>query len=480
MKRFKLLLENFLVYGIGGIFNKLIPFIMLPLVTRLMPDTFYFGLNDLSNTVVSFGSAIAIMGMYDAMFRMFFEKDDKDYKINICSSALAFTIVTSIIVTALLVIFRRQFAVLFFSGAQYENLVLLSAMSILIGTTNSIVAAPTRMQNKRKIYLAANIISPVLSYSISIPLLLKGYFLTALPLAAVISALVTEVFFWTVNREWFNLKRVEWDKIKQMLVIAVPLMPNFIIYWVFNSSDRLMIAKILGNEYTGIYSIGSKMGHISQLIYTAFAGGWQYFSFHTMKDSDQVHMTSKIFEYLGAISFCAGIGVTALAEPVFQLLFTGEYVQGYIVVPYLFLAPLIQMLFQTIGNQFLIVKKTWPSMLILASGALVNVLINFYLIPVLGIEGAAIATLIGYLVSVAAAIIVLERMKLIHISLRFYVISLLTIVYYVLWRMWIKEILAVSLIAALIFIVGFAFLYRSELKMIIDMVKNRKQTGEKE
>ena len=49
------------------------------------------------------------------------------------------------------------------------------------------------------------------------------------------------------------------------------------------------------------------------------------------------------------------------------------------------------MLFQVIGNQFLVVKKTWPSMLILTFGALVNIVLNFWLIPTLGIEGASIA-----------------------------------------------------------------------------------------
>lgn len=35
----KLFLENFLVYGLGGVINKIVPLIMLPIVTRLMPNT---------------------------------------------------------------------------------------------------------------------------------------------------------------------------------------------------------------------------------------------------------------------------------------------------------------------------------------------------------------------------------------------------------------------------------------------------------
>ena len=72
MSKIKLFVENFLVYGFGGVISKIVPLIMIPIITRLMPSTEYFGLTDLSVTLVSFCSALAIMGMYDAMYRLFF------------------------------------------------------------------------------------------------------------------------------------------------------------------------------------------------------------------------------------------------------------------------------------------------------------------------------------------------------------------------------------------------------------------------
>ena len=126
-------------------------------------------MSDLSNTLVQFGSAIAVMGMYDAMYRMFFEKEDEKYKKSICSTALIFTIFTSIIVFVIMIILKELIAKYFFSNAKYAYIVYLSAMATLVGATNSIISAPTRMQNKRKIFLITNTISPLLSYSISIP-----------------------------------------------------------------------------------------------------------------------------------------------------------------------------------------------------------------------------------------------------------------------------------------------------------------------
>lgn len=462
MNKFKLFIENFLVYGLGGVVSKIVPLIMLPIITRLMPNSFYFGLNDLSITVVSFGSAIAIMGMYDAMFRMFFEKDDEEYKKDICSTALIFTIFMSIIVCLILIIFSKQLSSFIFSDRKYANLMLLTAISILIGSTNSIIQAPTRMRNKRKIFLIMNTITPILSYSISIPLLVNGNFIIALPLASVITALILEIVFGILNKEWFQFNRFNSNYLKQMLAIAIPLLPNFLIYWIFNSCDRLMIAKILGNEFTGIYAIGSKLGSTSQLIYTAFAGGWQYFAFSTMKEKNQVQSNSMIFEYLGVISFAATALIASMSKLIFEIFFEGSYVSGYTIAPYLFLAPLLQMLFQIACNQFLIIKKTWPNVLILSLGAIFNILINLILIPILGIEGAALATLIGYIISDIVCVIILVKMKLMIVSKRFIVASVLMILFLIIWRLKLRTYCLIATLLALLLIMVYLAMYKKD------------------
>lgn len=466
MNRFKLFIENFLVYGLGGMISKIVPFVMLPIVTRLMPNSFYFGLNDISTVVVSFGQALAVMGMYDALFRMFFEKNEQSYKKELCSTALTFTLITSIIIFSLMILFREPLAQLFFSDRKFANLLCLSAMSILIGATNSIVSAPTRMQNQRKVFLVTNFLSPVISYSISIPLLLKGYYIVALPLASILSALSMEVIFMVLNHKWFSF-RINKKYLKEMLVIALPLVPNFLVYWIFNSSDRLMISKLIGTDWNGIYAVGAKIGQASQLIYTAFAGGWQFFAFSTMKDKDQVKMTSNIFEYLGVITFSAGMIMAAISKEVFALLFSEEYLQGYIVMPYLFVAPLLLMLYQVVVNQFLVIKKTWPSVLLLFFGAVTNVVLNATLIPMIGIEGAAIGTFMGYVVSIVGVIIVLSRMKLVCVSVRFYLCTALFGGFWILWRLVLLDRMIVNLLMAIGVIGIYVYLYRDDLRPLL-------------
>lgn len=467
MNKFKLFVENFLVYGLGGIISKIIPLIMLPIVTRLMPDSYFFGLSDLSNTAVQFGTALAGMGMYDAVFRLFFDKDDKNFQKTVCSTALGFTFITSFIVFFVMIIFRKPLGTFLFSDEKYFYLLYLTAMSILIGGTNSIMQIPTRTQNRRKVFLVMNTLSAVFSYAVSIPLLLKGFYVIALPLAAVISALTIEVIFWFLNKEWFDFRLFDKSILKQLLAIGLPLLPNFLIYWIFNSSDRLMIGKLIGNSFTGVYSVGARIASVSQLIYTAFAGGWQYFAFSTMKEDGQVKSNSLVFEYLGVISFAAGILMCVFAHLIFKILFTGEYEAGYIVVPYLFLAPLMQMLYQVACNQFIVIKKTWPNAFILSVGAICNVLLNLTLIPVWGIEGAAFSTLIGYVISDIIVVIWLLKIKLMVISKRFILTSFLMVGYFVLWRMILISNLFLSLLVGLFVIGIYIWLFKNDVLSLL-------------
>lgn len=479
MNKLRLFIENFIVYGLGGIINKLIPLIMIPIITYLMPDKTYFGISDMANTIVSFGTAIAVMGMYDAMYRMFFEKDDREYRERVCSTTLVFVLFSSIVVSILMIVFKNVLSRRFLGSADYSFIVYIAAANVFVEGVNTVIASPTRMQNHRKTYLTTNIIGPLISYTMSVILLLKGYYLVAMPLGLAVSSLIIHVTYLCINRKWFSPGLFDGDLLKALLPIGLPMAVNILTYWIFNSCDRLMITNLINVGESGVYAIGSKLGHASQLVYTAFAAGWQFFAFSTMKEEKQVESNSAVFEYLGVISYAATMFVCALSYDIFRLLFRSEYLPGYIVAPYLFLAPLLLMLFQVIANQFLVIKKTWPNMLILLTGALSNVGFNYLLIPAMGIEGAAVGTLIGYMISLLIAAIVLIRMKLLKISVRFYLSTFVMAAVMVIWRLFLKDKLLPMLFLAVAGSAVIVLLYIDELKFLIRRLKARAEVRSK-
>lgn len=474
MNKIKLFTENMIIYGLGGIISKAIPLVMVPIITMIMPSTDYFGISDLSNTMVQLFSAIAIMGMYDAMYRLFFEKEDKNYKIGICSTALLFTFFSSFVIFLIMIFFSDYISLFFLNDKKYAYVVYISAIATLVGATNGIISAPTRMQNKRKVFLIANTISPLLSYVVSIPLLLLGYYVIALPLAGVISGLTMEIVFGILNHKWFSIKKFDKSLLRELLLIGLPLLPNVIMYWVFNSCDKVMITNIIGIDEAGVYAVGSKLGSASQLIYIAFAGGWQFFAFSTMKEKNQVASNSKIFELLGVVSFSMTTLMCATSYVFFDILFPVDYINGYIIAPYLFMGPLIQMLCQTAHSQFLIIKKTWPSTIILGVGVLVNLSLNLVLIPIYGIEGAAIATLLGYCATCIIDIIVLSRIKLMVLNKKFYIASLLMLFVFFIWRRLASDSILRGMLIFIIYTCVLVLLYKNDIKKIFYSIKGKR------
>ena len=88
---------------------------------------------------------------------------------------------------------------------------------MLISTLSTVVSAPTKFENKRKVYLVTNTIAPIISYSLSIPLILNGHYLLALPLAGLFSSSVLLITFFVLNKKWFNFHYFDRHLLKTML-----------------------------------------------------------------------------------------------------------------------------------------------------------------------------------------------------------------------------------------------------------------------
>ena len=120
----------------------------------------------------------------------------------------------------------------------------------------------------------------------------------------------------------------------------------------------------------GMYGIGSRLAGVSALIYMAFAGGWQYFAFSTMNDNDHTRLMSNVFEVLGVLSVTSLFLLLPFVDWLFKLLVGEVYRKASVVFPFLFLSPLLLMLFQIVGNQVLVAKKSYLSTVILSIGAI--------------------------------------------------------------------------------------------------------------
>ena len=357
--RLALFVENMLAYGATTTLAKVVPLIMLPIITKLLTDTADYGRYDMYNTIVEFGTNIAVLGMYDAMFREFFERDDISYKKKVTNTAFNIVCISSLVVSFVLCLFNVTFSNLFFGDKRSGIIVILSGLTVLIMGIKTIVAAPIRMENRRKLYVAISLLGTIAYYGLALTFVLAGYNYAGMIYANMVYALGLLVVQYLFTYKHFSFLKYDKNIAKELLKIGLPLLPTFLAYWVFHGMDKIMITNMIGLQELGIYSVGSKLAQVSQIVYTAFSVGWQYFAFSTMKDEDQVKLNTRVMEYLGLISFFLFIASTFVDDFVFQICFTGDYVRGVTVFPFLFLSPLLLMIYQVIGNQTIVYKKSY-------------------------------------------------------------------------------------------------------------------------
>lgn len=110
-------------------------------------------------------------------------------------------------------------------------------------------------------------------------------------------------------------------------------------------------------------------------------------------------------------------------------------------------------------------------MFILTGGAVVNIILNFLLIPTIGIEGAAIATLIGYSFSDIICVFVLLKMKLMVIRAKFVIAVCVIILFIFIWRMFCIYNITLGICITTIGIGILVLLYKEDIEYLINAVK---------
>ena len=75
-----------------------------------------------------------------------------------------------------------------------------------------------------------------------------------------------------ITRSWryFSITEINKTDIKNMLAYSIPLVPNAIMWWIINSSDKYLILYYLSAEENGLFAISTKIPMIINIVYQIF------------------------------------------------------------------------------------------------------------------------------------------------------------------------------------------------------------------
>ncbi len=188
---------------------------------------------------------------------------------------------------------------------------------------------------------------------------------------------------------------------KDMMSYGIPLISVFLLTQIMSITDRICLDFFIGSAAVGLYAVGYNLGnHSMMMIYNAINLGVFPMLVKTFENADketiQKSFTEKV-EIIMAITLPASFGLWA-AAPNIAYVMTGEdfalEVAG--IIPFITFAGLFTGMKLFLFDQvFHLYKKSKQQTLTLIPPVVANVVLNIILIPMMGIQGAIIATLIS-------------------------------------------------------------------------------------
>lgn len=415
------LMKNFVMMFAGNFVSKILSFFMVPFYTSILTTSDY-GTADLINTTVFLILPIFSLLIDEAVVRFTLDKDsDKKrvFSISLFISTIGFLIMLCISPIFLLFGVFKPY---------YGFILLYYIVSWLYNITSNFAKGMECIFNitvSGIIHTFSYLILNILFLSI-IPLGVRGY-LFAINISNIIT-IIYLFFSCGMFRYITNVKKQDWNLGVQMSKYSIPMIPNYISWWINNVLDRYILNFFCGTSITGIYSIAYKIPSLITSAVTIFSSAWKISSVEDFGTESSIEFYQKTYRVYHGILFISASGLILFTQPLAKILYSNEFYLAWQITPILILACVYSTLAQFIGSIFVAAKVTEKLFVSSGVGAIANTILNFILIPFYGGTGAAIATVLSYAIIWLVNIYNAKKiMQIKYISLRIVVSTILII-----------------------------------------------------
>lgn len=257
-------------------------------------------------------------------------------------------------------------------------------------------AAKQRFDYKYKKFVIVSIVTVLVSLVLGIVTVLTSkYKVEARVYSDVFAKAIFGISFFMLiilrGRTGFNKKY--W---KYALVFNIPLIPHYLSTFILNQSDRIMIGKLVGNTEAAYYSVAYTISTMILLITTAINSSLVPYTYKTIqagKSRNIRNSTEPLFLLIALLCI-----LTMAFAPEIILVFAGkEYSDAMYVIPpvaasvfFIF----VYSMFSTIEYYY---QMTGFIAIASCISALLNIILNYIFIPIMGYYAAGYTTLVSYI-----------------------------------------------------------------------------------
>ena len=212
----------------------------------------------------------------------------------------------------------------------------------------------------------------------------------------VVAVLFLLVYHWKI--EWFPFLSFTWIQAKKLMIDAWPLIFAGMVVSVYMKIDQVMLKEMLDAKAVGVYAAAVKLCEAWYFVPTAVIASLFPAIITARKNSETLYeeRVQKLYDLMVWVAVAVALPTTLFADWVILILYGADFQEAADVLKMYIWAGVFVSL-GVASSKWLIAENlerySFYSTLL---GAILNIVCNFYLIPIYGIRGAALATLISY------------------------------------------------------------------------------------
>lgn len=419
------------IYGISVVISQFVGFTLIPVYTKVLKDTGYGAVEILNTTETVLGLILA-MGFTTALLRFYSSREDEESKRTVASTAVVFLAATSLVVLLALelaagpissLIFRSSGT---FTSAEYTRFFRLIFLSTFFNGGIGIALTVFRARGEPTKYAITSVVQFVMAVSLNLLFVIglhKGVvgvmYAELITTASLYVVLMTSL----VRRVGIRLSRHE---LKAMLNYGLPLVPTGIGSWMLVMADRWLLARLVWKTapgglvngalqdwvigQVGVYSLGYKFGMVIQgVLVGPIQLAWLPFLFATAKQDKARETYTRVFTYFLLAALLIALAISALAKELIAVMADPSFYEAYKVIPLVALSYVLYGCYYQLAAGMYLEGKTNHMAVLMGVAAVLNVALNFALIPHYGIMGSAVATLVAYALLPVGAYVISQR-----------------------------------------------------------------------
>ncbi|MFI5202081.1 MAG: oligosaccharide flippase family protein [Candidatus Kapaibacterium sp.] len=424
-EQIKALSKETLIYGASTVIGRFLNFLLVPFYVNVLDPAMY-GVSASMYTYMSFLNIIYTMGLEAAYFRYAsrgeHERRSDEEERRLFSGPFLFILIFGGILTALFLLFAPMLVWPVFHDPkvditkwvpEFTRILRISAIIILLDSLNFIPFAALRIDRRAKwfgvIRLTGIIITLALNFIFILQLRMgvEGIFYANL----IASASMLLMLAPTIKRRFeFRISR---PVMKKLFPFGITNVPAYLSSMMVQVIDRPIVQAFLGLAILGVYQANYRMGIIMMVFVSLFEYAWRPFFLREARTDDKRArlVFARVFTYFMVIA-CLGFLALAMFLPdllavrlpiIHHAIFQKKiYLTGLNIIPVVLAAYIFQGMYTNFIAGIYIEEHNKVLPFVTGLGAAVNVITNLLLIPVMGIMGAALATLFAYMAMAGA------------------------------------------------------------------------------